>query len=58
MTIFSWLNKREHGSVNKHIGDEDIIYKSIYTSIDPYHSWVDALSEHGGVYNLEFSPDG
>ncbi|KAJ6637117.1 Pre-mRNA-processing factor 39 [Pseudolycoriella hygida] len=45
-------------NVNKHIGDEDIIHKSIYSSIGPYHNWTDTSSEYGGVYNLEFSPDG
>ncbi|XP_037030882.1 DDB1- and CUL4-associated factor 10 homolog [Bradysia coprophila] len=58
MTIFSWLNKREQGNINKHIGEEDTIHKSIYSSIEPYNNWTDPSSEHGGVYNLEFSPDG
>lgn len=59
MTVFSWLKRRERG-LRSIIGERESIYQSLYIHIDPYNSWNTSSenSEYGGVYNLEFSPDG
>lgn len=60
MTVFSWLLKRERGIKHKS-GEEETVHKSVYSSVEPYSSWnnsSDGPTEYGGVYNLEFSPDG
>lgn len=60
MTVFSWLQKRERG-IKHSCGDEESIHKSVYSSVEPYSSWNNAdegPTEYGGVYNLEFSPNG
>lgn len=62
MGIFSFYNKRERG-IKHNAGFEDKIHKSIYTHLEPYSCWNsnsgnDSNSEYGGVYNLEYSPDG
>lgn len=60
MGLFSMYNRRERG-LGHHVGHEDQIHKSIYTHLEPYSCWnsnTDQGSEYGGVYNLEYSPDG
>lgn len=60
MGIFSLFNKRERG-LKHNIGYESQIHKSIYTHLESYSCWnsnLDNGSEYGGVYNLEYSPDG
>lgn len=60
MGLFSLLQERERG-LRPRIGCEDNIYNSIYTAFEPYSCWnsnSDSGTEYGGVYNLEFSPDG
>lgn len=52
--------RRERG-LRLQCGIEDSIYNSIYGAFQPYTSWnssSNSSSEYGGVYNLEFSPDG
>lgn len=60
MGIFSLYNKRERGL--KHTaGYENQIHKSIYSHLESYSYWnsnSENGSEYGGVYNLEYSPDG
>lgn len=59
MTVFSWIQKRERGLryVN---GEEETVHRAVYKSVEPFSSWnsSDLPSAYGGVYNLEFSPDG
>lgn len=60
MGIFSLYNRRERG-LKHNLGYEDQIHKSIYTHLEPYSCWnsnSSTGSEFGGVYNLEYSPDG
>lgn len=60
MGLFSLLLQRERGLKPKY-GYEDSIYNSIYTAFEPYSCWnssSEGCTEYGGVYNLEFSPDG
>ncbi|XP_031640601.1 DDB1- and CUL4-associated factor 10 homolog isoform X2 [Contarinia nasturtii] len=60
MGIFSLYNRRERG-LNNYAGLEDQIHKSIYSHLEAYSCWdSDSAngSEYGGVYNLEYSPDG
>lgn len=44
------------------LGHSDNFHKTLYSSIQPITSWDhgDNLSaaRHGGVFNLEYSPDG
>lgn len=57
----SWLRQREIGQ-RPAIGSSDKFMKGLYTSILPCTSWDHKDSLHcalpGGVFNLEFSPDG
>lgn len=58
--MFTYIQNRERG-LRHSIGYEDLIYKNIYKDLTKYsywHSSVNKTSEFGGVYNLEFSPDG
>lgn len=58
--MFTYVQRRER-AIRNSIGYEDRIYKSLYTDLKKFglwHSTVDKTSEFGGVYNLEFSPDG
>lgn len=61
MTMFSWLQRRERG-LRSLMGEREFTHKSLYMSIEPYSSWntscAEGPTEYGGVYNLEFSPDG
>lgn len=55
-----WLRQRELG-IKFPLGHSDRFHKTLYSSIQPVTSWDHALSTtaaHGGVFNLEFSPDG
>lgn len=55
-----WLRQRELG-VQFSLGHADHFHKTLYSSIQPVTSWDHALSAaaaHGGVFNLEYSPDG
>lgn len=60
MGLFTLYRNREQG-LKHHVGYEDQIHKSIYTHLEPYSCWnsnTEQGSEYGGVYNLEYSPDG
>lgn len=65
-SIFSFSNyiaQRQIGFAKKKtIGDEDQFYKGLYCNLLPNASWDHNDSStgtmHGGVFNLEFSPDG
>ncbi|XP_066581245.1 DDB1- and CUL4-associated factor 10 homolog [Prorops nasuta] len=56
-----WLRQRELG-INFPLGHGDRFCKNLYSSIQPVTSWdhLDNLTtaRHGGVFNLEYSPDG
>ncbi|XP_053975782.1 DDB1- and CUL4-associated factor 10 [Hylaeus anthracinus] len=54
-----WLRQRELG-IKFPLGHADRFHKTLYSSIQPVTSWDHALSPatHGGVFNLEYSPDG
>nr|CAD7396732.1 unnamed protein product [Timema cristinae] len=56
-----WLRQRENGQALP-IGHSDNFSKSLYSSIIPCTSWDHSNTlkntMHGGVFNLEFSPDG
>ncbi|KAG7191124.1 hypothetical protein KM043_007156 [Ampulex compressa] len=56
-----WLRQRELG-IKFPLGHGDHFHKTLYSSIQPVTSWdhADNLSTatHGGVFNLEYSPDG
>lgn len=56
-----WVHQRELGFTPP-IGAGDTFAKSLYSSMSLCAQW-DALKDsdglmHGGVFNLEFSPDG
>uniref|UniRef100_A0A1L8DNM0 Putative wd40 domain protein n=1 Tax=Nyssomyia neivai TaxID=330878 RepID=A0A1L8DNM0_9DIPT len=60
MALFSWLEHRSRG-LQPRIGETDRIWRSLYSTIEPSGAWAkQSVSNHlwGGVYNLEFSPDG
>ncbi|XP_043479548.1 DDB1- and CUL4-associated factor 10 [Leptopilina heterotoma] len=56
-----WLRQRELG-ISQPLGHNDRFHKTLYSSVQPVTSWdhnenlVSAI--HGGVFNLEYSPDG
>lgn len=56
-----WLRQREMG-INLPLGHSDRFYKTLYSSIQPVTSWDHGENlcnaMHGGVFNLEYSPDG
>ncbi|XP_016919384.1 DDB1- and CUL4-associated factor 10 [Apis cerana] len=55
-----WLRQRELG-IKFPLGHADCFHKTLYSSMKPVTSWDHALSAaaaHGGVFNLEYSPDG
>ncbi|KOC59249.1 DDB1- and CUL4-associated factor 10 like protein [Habropoda laboriosa] len=54
-----WLRQRELG-IKFPLGHADRFHKTLYSSIQPVTSWDHALpaAAHGGVFNLEYSPDG
>ncbi|XP_012261961.2 DDB1- and CUL4-associated factor 10 [Athalia rosae] len=57
----SWLRQREIG-FKFPLGHNDRFYKTLYSAIQPCTSWDHgenlASAMHGGVFNLEYSPDG
>ncbi|XP_015517052.1 DDB1- and CUL4-associated factor 10 homolog [Neodiprion pinetum] len=57
----SWLRQREIG-FKFPLGHNDRFYKTLYSSIQPCTSWDHrenvSSAMHGGVFNLEYSPDG
>lgn len=63
MSVFSWLTRRER-ALGQPSGVEERLQRSIYTAVEPFKAWHkqtsndDAQSKFGGVYNLEFSPNG
>ncbi|XP_018358637.1 PREDICTED: DDB1- and CUL4-associated factor 10 [Trachymyrmex cornetzi] len=56
-----WLRQRELG-VKFPLGHSDDFHKTLYSSIQPITSWDHGdnltAARHGGVFNLEYSPDG
>lgn len=38
MSLYNWIQKREHG-FKPQIGDEDMILKCVYSSFTPYKTW-------------------
>ncbi|XP_011166000.1 DDB1- and CUL4-associated factor 10 [Solenopsis invicta] len=56
-----WLRQRELG-VKFPLGHNDDFHKTLYSSIQPITSWDHGdnltAARHGGVFNLEYSPDG
>lgn len=58
MTLYSWIKKRQLG-IRPQLGGLDTIYKTLYNAIAPVNDdFVEGRSEHGGVFNLEFSLNG
>ncbi|XP_054735796.1 DDB1- and CUL4-associated factor 10 homolog [Anastrepha obliqua] len=66
MSFHSWLLRRENGILKSH-GDQDFIMRRIYKSMRPLYQWNDKYNKSnnspltvnvGGVFNLEFSPEG
>lgn len=56
----NWLRMREIGQRNT-LGYGNKFSKFLYSSMLPQSSWQGESvrgSHHGGVFNLEFSPDG
>ncbi|XP_014218160.1 DDB1- and CUL4-associated factor 10 isoform X2 [Copidosoma floridanum] len=57
----NYLRQRELG-LKFPMGHSDRFFKSLYTSIQPVSSWDHhhklSSAMHGGVFNLEYSPDG
>ena len=58
----SWLYRRQMGMKNC-LGTKNHIYEQMYSNILPYGSWDHTFnntytSVHGGVFCLEFSPEG
>ncbi|KAF4521056.1 hypothetical protein B566_EDAN008128 [Ephemera danica] len=54
----TYLRNRETGN-SQPLGYTDAFSKKLYSTCYPYASWNNANGNtHGGVYNLEFSPDG
>lgn len=57
----TWLRQRELG-ISLPLGHNDRFHKTLYSSVQPVTSWdhnenlFSAI--HGGVFNLEYSPDG
>lgn len=60
-SISDFLRHREIGKKST-LGFGDTFNKGIYTSLQPYSTWDQQTDDegtlHGGVFNLEFSPDG
>lgn len=56
-----WLRQRELG-VKFPLGHSDDFHRTLYSSIQPITSWDHGdnltAARHGGVFNLEYSPDG
>lgn len=53
----SWLYKRETG-IKFPLGTADKLAKSFYSSFSSVKGQEAENNRHGGVFNLEFSPDG
>ncbi|XP_063233289.1 DDB1- and CUL4-associated factor 10 [Bacillus rossius redtenbacheri] len=58
---YNWLRNRELGQ-RPNLGFSDKFSKGLYSSLKPCTSWEYGedpnTAMHGGVFNLEFSPDG
>lgn len=56
-----WLRNRELGN-RPAVGDTDKVLKEMYSTIRPISQWESFMSSKsaipGGIFNLEFSPDG
>lgn len=56
-----WLRQRELG-VKFPMGHNDDFHRTLYSSVQPTTSWDHGdnltTARHGGVFNLEYSPDG
>lgn len=56
-----WLRQRELG-VKFPLGHSDDFHRTLYSSVQPTTSWDHGdnltTARHGGVFNLEYSPDG
>jgi WD repeat-containing protein 32 len=56
-----YIRQRELG-MHFPMGHSDRFYKTLYTSMQPITSWDHSekvtCAIHGGVFNLEYSPDG
>ncbi|XP_037950427.1 DDB1- and CUL4-associated factor 10 homolog [Teleopsis dalmanni] len=62
MSYLNWLTRRE-SALPPRFNDTNSIMKRIYSSVEPYQEWKNEFgefnkSEFGGVFNLEFSPEG
>ncbi|XP_004534371.1 DDB1- and CUL4-associated factor 10 homolog [Ceratitis capitata] len=66
MSFQSWLIQRENGLLRS-LGDQDFILPRLYKSMRPLYIWNDkgtggartsGRTNVGGVFNLEFSPEG
>ena len=53
----SWLLKRESG-IKFPLGTDDNLAKCFYSSFSSAKGQEAETNRHGGVFNLEFSPDG
>lgn len=57
----TWLYQRQIGCPPPVLGFKDRQQKDVYSAIRRVHAWDQSNSNHpnhGGVFNLEFSPDG
>lgn len=52
--MYNFLKSREIG-MKPRLGDETNLWKTLYTSIAMFDK---GTIEYGGIFNLEFSPDG
>lgn len=56
-----WLRNRELG-IKPVLGSNDKVLQEMYSSIRPISQWESFMSSKaavpGGIFNLEFSPDG
>ncbi|KAL0103124.1 hypothetical protein PUN28_017450 [Cardiocondyla obscurior] len=56
-----WLRQRELGFKSS-LGHSDDFHRTLYSSVQPITSWDHGdnltAARHGGVFNLEYSPDG
>ncbi|XP_018785597.1 PREDICTED: DDB1- and CUL4-associated factor 10 homolog [Bactrocera latifrons] len=64
MSFHSWLLRRENGLLRSQ-ADQDFIMPQVYQSMRPLYQWNDKYSKPnnetlnvGGVFNMEFSPEG
>lgn len=65
MSFNSWLLRRENGLLPSQ-ADQDFIMPRVYQSMRPLYQWNDKFNKTnneitlniGGVFNMEFSPEG